>query len=150
MMRVNQYNNSAFTQNTQNRTNRSGSNTPSFAGIMNNISSQQQAPQMPSQQSDTTQMPGMNSISGMQNNFPGMMPGNMPEMPSMPDGETPLEMPDDVASVDGAPSDLPEIPSGELPPSAPSESDGNMSQPPSGMPGMNGMSSFRAMSFMNR
>ena len=179
MMRVNQFNsNSAFTQNTQKRNSRS-SNTPSFAGVMSNISGQQQPTQFMPQQQDTMQMPGigrMSGISGMQSNFPAMMPGgNMPsgEMPEMPSGEMPPAMPDGTQPVDGQEppalpegEDLPEIPdgeslpemptgqtppeipSGEMPAQAPSESDGNMPQPPFG--GMSGMNSFRAMSFMNR
>ena len=159
MMRVNQFNSSAFTQNTQNRNNRT-SDMQSFAGVMSNISGQQQPAQFMPQQSNTMQMPGMDrmsGISGMQSNFPGMMmpggnmPSGMPEMPSgeMPSGEMPempSGMPDGTQPVDG--QTPPEIPSGEMPAQAPSESDGNMPQPPFG--GMNRMNSFRAMSFMNR
>ena len=177
MMRVNQfYSNNAFTQNTQNRNSRN-SNTPSFAGVMSNISGQQQPAQFMPQQSNTMQMPGMDrisGISGMQSNFPGMMMpgGNMPSgMPEMPSGEMPKMpsgMPDGTQPVDGQEppaipegedfpelpdgESLPEMPTGQTPPEmpaqAPSESDGNMPQPPFG--GMNRMNSFRAMSFMNR
>lgn len=106
MMRVNQFNSSAFTQNTQNRSTRT-SNTPSFAGVMSNISGQQQTPQVMPQQSNTMQMPGMGRmsvISGMQSNFPAMMPGgNMPSgMPEMPSGDVPT-------------GQMPEMPSGDMP-----------------------------------
>ncbi|MBQ7214645.1 MAG: hypothetical protein IJP54_07760 [Synergistaceae bacterium] len=178
MMRVNQFNSNSFTQNTQNRNTRT-SNTPSFAGVMSNVSGQQQTTQFMPQQSNTMQMLGMQApgmgmmsgISGMQSNFPTMMPGGnmpsgmptgqMPEMPSgempageppalpdgeelpeLPDGQTPPEMPSGQTP--------PEIPSGEMPASAPGESDSSMQQPPFGQPGFGSMNSFRAMSFMNR
>lgn len=98
MMRVNQFNSSMFTQNTQNRNSRSN-NMPSFAGVMSSVSGQQQPSQFMPQQSNTMQMPEMgrmSGISGMPNNFPPMMPGgNMPsEMPEMPSGEMPPDMPE--------------------------------------------------------
>lgn len=159
MMRVNQFSNSEFTQNTQNRNNRTSSDMQSFAGVMSNISGQQQTPQMMPQQSNTMQMPGMgrmSGISGMQNNFPPMMPGgNMPSgMPEMPDGTQPVDgqeppaLPDDADRPelpDGeTPPEMPsgqtppEIPSGEMPASAPSESDSNTQQPPFGQPSFGG------------
>jgi len=148
----------------------------SFAGVMSNISGQQQTVQNMPQQQDAMQMPGMQmpGIGGMQSNFPPMMPGgNMPsEMPEMPDGETPPAMPDGEtppAMPDGETppamptgQELPEIPSGEMPVSAPSESDSNMPQPPFGQSGFGGMSGMQrpgsfsnpfgsgSMSFMNR
>ena len=181
MMRVNQFNTSAFTQNSQNRTSRSNSSQPSFAGVMSSISGQQQPSEMISQQSGSMQMPGMSGmsgVSGMQSNFPGMMPGNMPQMPSgqMPSGEMPSGQIPEMPSGEMPSGQMPEMPSGEMPsgemPEMPS------GQMPSGFGGMSGMSrpsgfggpqgmqmpggsfsnpfggnnmgSFRAMNFMNR
>ena len=117
---------------------------------------------------------GFSGFSGAAN-MPMMPDGNMPEMPAMPDGETPPAMPDGetppampdgetppampdgetppekpegTEGIDGgmqSPEDLPEIPAGEEPPAKPNESDGGMSQPPSGMPG-----GFSGMNSMNR
>ena len=121
-------------------------------------------PQMIAGQQNSIQPTAPEGFSGFSGaaNMPMMPDGETP--PAMPDGETPPEKPEGTEGIDGGmqrPEDLPEIPAGEEPPAKPNESDGGMSQPPSGMPGgfsgmnrpggsfsgMGGMGSFNAARF---
>ena len=163
MMRINQFSNASMfqTQSARTQGNSRMSNQDFRTSLQNNSQAAQgmtagnNQPQMIAGQQNSIQLTAPEGFSGFSgvSNMPMMPDGNMPEMPAMPDGETPPAMPDGETP--------PAMPDGETPPEKPNESDGGMSQPPSGMPGgfsgmnrpggsfsgMSGMSSFNAMSF---
>lgn len=189
MMRINQFNNSSMSQVSQRQNNVRGASNQDFrTSLQNNMQSAQgmtagnNQPQMIAGQQNSIQPTAPEGFSGFSGaaNMPMMPDGETPPAmpdgetppampdgetpPAMPDGETPPEKPEGTEGIDGgmqSPEDLPEIPAGEEPPAKPNESDGGMSQPPSGMPGgfsgmnrpggsfsgMGGMGSFNAASF---
>ena len=142
---------------------RGASNQDFRTSLQNNMQSAQgmtagnNQPQMIAGQQNSIQPTAPEGFSGFSGaaNMPMMPDGETPPAmpdgetpPAMPDGETPPEKPEGTEGIDGgmqSPEDLPEIPAGEEPPAKPNESDGGMSQPPSGMPG-----GFSGMNSMNR
>lgn len=157
MMRINQFSNASMFQ-TQASQNTRAANQD-FRTSLQNTSRALQGMQTGNNQPQQPQQ-----IAGQQNNIQPTAPegfsgfSGVINMPQMPGGQTPPEMPD---------GEMPEMPEGEEPPAKPDESDGGMGMPPSGMPGgfsgmqspggmqrpggsfsgMKGMGGFNAMSF---